>query len=497
MKVLMYGWEFPPQISGGLGVACHAMITELAKQKVYVNAVLPFSVSNDIDEKYVNFYNCDNVIEDIIAQEQAKISAIEANEHLQENFYAKTSTYSKNSNISHELLINSWEELKQATLGRYLNPYLNAEQEQFLLNKQQTKFKQDENICENEKVLNLLRNLERIATISPKQLLIELFSIKNVTRASNAKLTGKYGFNLLDEVYQYALIAGSLASKIDHDVIHVHDWLTVLAGVVAKKRCGKPLVFHAHALEPDRSGQSFDTRIYAIEQYGMMQADKVIAVSNYTKQTIIKYYGIDANKIEVVYNGTYANNAMLRPISKKNHKMILFLGRLAHQKGPMYFIETARKILEYRQDVHFVIAGNGGMYHEMMHKVASLGLGRYIHFTGFLNHANIDKVFRLADVYVMPSISEPFGLSCLEAISYGVPVVISKQSGVAEVLPNAIKVDFWDTQEMANKILALLEYKALRKDTLQHSVSALQQLTWELNAEKLLQVYQQAINLKN
>lgn len=489
MKVLMYGWEFPPQISGGLGVACHAMIAELAKQKTTVSAVLPFAVENDIDEKYVTFYNCDNVIEDIIAQEQKNLTTIEKNERLHQKNWQELSV--NQYNLS---LIKSWEELKHATLGRYLNPYTNVESEDFTLNKQQ--MHSNENICEHENIIHLLQNLERIATISPKQLLIELCSIQRKNYSGNTKLTGKYGFNLLDEVYQYALIAGSLASKIDHDVIHVHDWLTVLAGVVAKKRCGKPLVFHAHALEPDRSGQHFDTRIYAIEQYGMMQADKVIAVSNYTKETIIKYYGIDANKIEVVYNGTYSNNAMLRPISKKNHKMVLFLGRLAHQKGPMYFIETARKILEYRQDVHFVIAGSGGMYHEMMNKVANLGLGRYIHFTGFLNHSNIDKVFRLADVYVMPSISEPFGLSCLEAISYGVPVVISKQSGVAEVLPNAIKVDFWDTQEMANKILALLEYKALRKDTLQHSVSALQKLTWELNAEKLLNVYQKAINIK-
>ena len=303
-------------------------------------------------------------------------------------------------------------------------------------------------------------------------------------------LTGNYDDNLFYEVLQYAVLAGASASKTSHDVIHAHDWLTILAGIEAKKRSNKPLIFHIHALEPDRSGAYVDEKIFAIEKYGMQQADRIIAVSEYTKNIIIEKYGISPEKISIVYNGTEFPSQKEHKAEKSNHhKMVLFLGRLAHQKGPHQFIEAARKILKKRKDIHFAIAGTGGMIKEMIQRVAMLRLGKYIHFTGFLDKEKVARIYRLADVYVMPSVSEPFGISTLEALSHDVPVVISKQSGVSEVLNHAFKVDFWDIHEMANKIVALVDYEALRKASLKNSEKEIKDLTWDKAVNGIINLY--------
>lgn len=444
MKVLMYGWEFPPFISGGLGVACHAMVQELAKKSVNVAVVLPYTVENTIDTQKVSIVGCD-VVENAIDYL-----------HLGNNI--------------------AIEKVKAAA---FLRPYLEEKDPNYLVDL-------DQATIQIEEIIHKLQTLLHIESIA---------EIDKIVKTKSSSISGKYGMNLLAEVYQYAVVAGAMAVNIPHDVIHAHDWLTVLAGVEAKKRSHKPLVFHVHALEPDRSGTHVDTRIFAIEKFGMQQADQIVAVSQYTKNVIVEKYGIPANKVKIIHNGTYANEEIsFDSFSSKTHKMVLFLGRLAHQKGPFQFLQAARKILEKRQDVHFVIAGTGSLLQEMVNRVAALHIGKYVHFIGFIDNKKIAKIFNLADVYVMPSVSEPFGLSCLEALSFGVPVVISKQSGVAEVLNHVAKVDFWDVNEMANKILALIDHKALSRAMLNNTAKELEDLTWEKTANSLIGLYSSLTN---
>lgn len=425
MKVLMIGWEFPPLISGGLGVACYSIAKALAEKKIDVTVILPQVVENCYAEDFT-VVGC---------------NALSAN--------VDTEFWQKMFNI----------DVSKIDFSTFIHPYISAKEyvEKFGEGK-----------------------------------LIEMLNMQAMQSGFHGlpSLSGKYGSNLFAEVLQYAIIAGAMAETIPHDVIHVHDWLTVLAGIEAKRRSKKPLVFHIHALEPDRSGTFLDERIFAIEKYGMEQADVVVAVSEYTKKVIIDKYGISPHKIEVVYNGTDLTDTNdIEPIIKKRNKMVLFLGRLAQQKGPHYFIELARKILARRKDVHFVIAGTGGLMPEIVESVAKHRLGRYIHFTGFLDKKRVKRIYRMADVYVMPSVSEPFGLSCLEALSHNVPVVISKQSGVSEVLHHVFKVDFWDIDQMANKVIALLDYKILRDVTLKATAKELKELTWDKTANVLINLY--------
>jgi len=447
MKILMYGWEFPPLLSGGLGVACHAIVQELARKHHDVTVVLPHAIENFLDKKRVSIIGCDAI----------------------------TSGVKDVPGLQHQ----SWQEFQGIqSFSTLLSPYLHLAGMEY-------------RVKINKAALAIAAIIEQLRLFTAIASIDEL----SVLRSTAVAFTGQYGINLLAEVCHYAIVAGTLASVVPHDIIHAHDWLTILAGIEAKKRSGKPLIFHVHALEPDRSGDLVDTRIFAIEKYGMEQADKIVAVSEYTKNIIVDKYGISADKIVTIHNGTYGKDIVDKESGKawKGHKMVLFLGRLAQQKGPMYFIEAARKILAQRQDVHFVLVGSGGLWDELIRRVAELRLGKYIHFTGFLEHEKINHIFRLADVYVMPSVSEPFGISCLEALSYGVPVIISKQSGVAEVLPHVLKVDFWDVDEMSNKIMALLDYVTLQRVILQCTDGKLKELTWEKTATALVDLYMQLV----
>jgi glycosyltransferase involved in cell wall biosynthesis len=313
------------------------------------------------------------------------------------------------------------------------------------------------------------------------------------TESYNLEVTGEYGPNLLTEIVRYARVAGAIARSAPHDVIHAHDWLTMLAGVEAKRVSGKPLVVHVHATEFDRSGENVNQVVYDIERLGMERADKVVAVSHYTKDIIVRRYGIPATKVEVVHNAVtrIRNGEESAAQLARREKVVLFLGRITFQKGPDYFVEAAAKVLRHRKDVRFVMAGSGDMAPRMIERVAELKLGRRFHFTGFLNGAAVEQMFRESDIYVMPSVSEPFGISPLEAMAYDVPVIISKQSGVAEVLRHALKVDFWDVSELASKIIALLDHGPLRQELVEQGAKELENIQWGNAARKLGAVYEQ------
>ena len=307
-------------------------------------------------------------------------------------------------------------------------------------------------------------------------------------------ISGDYGPNLISEVFRYAFVAGSVAANVEHDIIHAHDWLTFLAGIEAKRISGKPLVCHVHALETDRSGVSgVNKQIYEIEKTGLQAADKIIAVSYLTKNSIVNYYGIDPDKVSVVHNAVSKKKSTQRSNSVRkdpDEKIILFLGRITFQKGPDYFLEAAAKVLKKYPKARFVLAGSGDMVNRLIERTAELKIGRNVHFTGFLKRPEVEEIFASSDVYVMSSVSEPFGISCLEAILFDVPVVISKQSGAAEVLQSALKVDFWDTDELANKILNILNHEALRKELQCQASEELKYIQWEKSAKHVIEVYE-------
>ena len=295
----------------------------------------------------------------------------------------------------------------------------------------------------------------------------------------------------MEEVARYALVALSIANNFEYDVIHAHDWLTYAAGIAAKKVSGKPLIVHVHATEFDRSGENVNQVVYDIERNGMEAADRVITVSNFTRQIVIERYGIPAEKVFTVHNA-------VEPIDKPEsddvtkhvrEKIVTFLGRVTYQKGPDYFVEAAHKVLQRDPNVRFVMAGSGDLLNRMIRRVAQLKMGTRFHFTGFLAGAEVDRMFSMSDVYVMPSVSEPFGISPLEAMRTNVPVVISKQSGVAEVLQHALKVDFWDIDALADAIYGILHYDGLRKMFARYGKSEVDSLLWENAALKVLDIY--------
>lgn len=300
-----------------------------------------------------------------------------------------------------------------------------------------------------------------------------------------------FSSDLFGEVNNYRQSASEIAKKVEHDVIHAHDWLTYPAAIEAKKISKKPLITHIHATEIDRSGDGAHPHIYEIERMGFEAADKIVAVSEYTKRKIIEHYHIPAEKIAVIHNAVSRQYAQ---VQQKNFchssKKVLFLGRITMQKGPEYFLHAAKKVLELEPDTLFIMAGDGDMMARMIHLSIDLNIHKNILFTGFLRGKDIDQAFKNADLFVMPSVSEPFGLVALESIRNGTPVLISKQSGVGEVLPNSLKVDFWDTHEMANKIIAALRYAPMMDDLRYLGGLDLNRISWEKQTLKLKDLYQ-------
>ena len=314
---------------------------------------------------------------------------------------------------------------------------------------------------------------------------------------SDGKLyfSGKYGPNLLEEIYNYSVVAEYIGREYEFDVIHAHDWLAYPAGIAAKRASGKPLVIHVHATDFDRSGGSVNPQVYSIEREGMETADQIITVSNLTRNVVIEKYGIDPSKITTVYN---AVEPVEQPVDGKTakgfpDKIVTFLGRITMQKGPEYFIEAAYQVIRRTENVHFVMAGTGDMMERMIRRAARLGISDRFHFTGFLRGDDVFEMFRMSDVYVMPSVSEPFGISPLEAMMTDVPVIISKQSGVAEILTHAIKVDFWDINAMADAIYGILKYPALSTMFKKYGREEVDNLQWKYSAALVLEVYLSAL----
>ena len=313
------------------------------------------------------------------------------------------------------------------------------------------------------------------------------------------EFTGQYGNDLMKEISDYAIVAEVIARDNEFDIIHAHDWLAYPAGIRAKEISGKPLVVHVHATDYDRSGGSVNPNVYSMERYGMEMADRVITVSNLTRKIVIEKYGIDPEKVITVYNAVEPSCAEEIHEVKKgvDEKIVTFLGRITMQKGPEYFVEAAYQVLQRMSNVRFVMAGSGDMMPRMVTHTAQLGISDRFHFTGFLKGEDVFEMFKMSDIYIMPSVSEPFGISPLEAMHSNVPVIISKQSGVSEILTHAIKVDFWDVNATADAIHAIISYPAMSKMFKKLGREEVDNLQWKNSASKVRDIYYRVLGRKN
>ena len=422
MKVLMFGWEFPPHSAGGLGTACYGMTKGLASNGVDVLFVMP-SASGDEDQSAVRIINASDVPVDTVST-------------TVDEFLGK---------------------VQFVHIGSNMVPYVDPHDFTAMVEEERKRQVKDFRVQYGQKY----------------------------------KFSGKYGSNLMEEVARYAMVGATIAlqHKDEIDVIHAHDWLTYLAGIGAKQLTGKPLVVHVHATSFDRaSDDKIDTRV------GMEAADRVIAVSDLTRNIVINKYGISPDKVVTVHNAVdFSGRENLEVTRGVRDKVVTFLGRVTYQKGPEYFIEAAAKVLKRCPHVRFVMAGNGDMLNRCIRHVARLGISDRFHFTGFLRGKEVQKMFALSDVYVMPSISEPFGISPLEAMQTYVPSVISKQSGCAEVLKYALKVDFWDVDAMSDAIYGLINYPAIAALASRCGHDEVNALKWNNAAAKVKSVYESVI----
>ena len=342
----------------------------------------------------------------------------------------------------------------------------------------------------------------RIGNVMDPQLYFDLrdhiyadFNYMGTNDLGCIEFSGRYPDNLLEEINNYSIMAGVIARTVDFDVIHSHDWLTYPAGIHAKQVTGKPLVIHVHATDFDRSRGNVNPTVFAIEKDGMNNADHIITVSNLTRQTVIEKYGINPDKVTTVHNAVEPLSEEIRSIKmqKGKDKVVTFLGRITMQKGPEYFVEAASRVLAKTHNVRFVVAGSGDMMEKMIRLAADRDIADRFHFTGFLKGRQVYEMLAASDVYIMPSVSEPFGISPLEAMQMGVPSIISKQSGCAEILENVIKVDYWDINALADSIYAIIKYPALYNHLRDKGLAEIDTIQWKKAGAKVIDIYHKVI----
>ena len=418
MKALMFGWEFPPHILGGLGTASYGLTQGMHQcGNMDITFVIPRS-HGDEDKSFAN----------IIGTSQVPVAW---------------------RDVSRDYV--------EQRIGRFIDPELYFR----------------------------LRN--------------NIYADFNYMRTNDLgciEFSGRYPDNLLEEINNYSITAVVIARTIDCDIIHSHDWLTYPAGIHAKQVTGKPLVIHVHATDYDRSRGNVNPTVFSIERDGMLQADHIITVSNLTRRTVIERYGIDPNKVTTVHNAVIPLSQELLDVEveKPKEKVVTFLGRITMQKGPEYFVEAAAKVLKNNRNVRFVMAGSGDMMDKMIRLAAQRDIADRFHFPGFQKGKQVYEMLKASDVYIMPSVSEPFGISPLEAMQMGVPSIISKQSGCAEILNNVIKTDYWDIDAMADAINAIISYPALYNQLRQDGLDEVAQITWDKAGQKVIDIYNKVLN---
>lgn len=428
-RILMLGWEYPPHIAGGLGMACEGLTKGLSRLGVEILFVVPRLMGGEdaphmqLADPFTGLQELDEVVESSSKVERIGVPAF---------------------------LKAYWSEDE---FSKYAN------------------------------------------TLEKFQSSLDEFVTRGILQRSrrSARTTSKvhYGSNIFEEIARYTEDVVLRLANENFDIIHAHDWMTYPAGVALAKISGKPLIVHLHSAEYDRSGSNVNPQIHSIEKMGLESANAVIAVSHYTKSIINREYNVPEERIFVVHNGIYPKQLVHHYRKKQNWaaKVVLFLGRITFQKGPEYFVKAAEKVIQHTPDVIFVMAGTGDMLPSVINMVHEAGLDKHFHFPGFLKEKEVEEIFSAADLYVMPSVSEPFGLSALESINFDTPALISKQSGVAEVLDNALKFDFWDVNRLADLIINGLQHEELRSELIVKAKEELKNLRWDASALKTKDIY--------
>ena len=493
----MLGWEFPPYITGGLGTACFGLTKALDRLGVDTTFVLPKSAPDD-ESKHVRLISPGEQAQNLVKNVPLEMP-LETPSQVKE---VRRTIHRRKATAVPENQEETWTEVIRSTMPhvRFIEGGPAADGSVYDgLTPEALQLIENSNLD-----ITRLRTLARSGAFQDDALdEVDLTLYSVLPEAGpprhedldsiheRSEQSEDYSGNLVHQAEQYARFCSSIARAVDFDVIHAHDWLTYPAGLAVSRLTGKPLVVHVHSTEFDRSGEHVNQPVYNIERRGMQGASKVIAVSHLTKNIVVNRYGIEPEKVTVVWNGvdlTPGSDSASRIDSKD--KLVLYFGRITLQKGPEFFIAAAKRVLEIMPDVKFVVAGSGDLAERMIGMAAEMGIGHKVLFTGFLRGKDIERVFAIADLYVMPSVSEPFGIAPLEAMSHDVPVLISRNSGVSEVLTHALKCDFWDVDEMANKIIAVLRHSPLSHALRDGGRFELRRITWDGAAEKCEQVYE-------
>ncbi len=488
VRVLMLGWEFPPFVTGGLGTACYGLTKAMDRAGMNVSFVLPKAIRSS-ESSHVQILSPGLEMGEVIhdfkppPKPKQKTLSFESIEEMPQDtrhtLVQEMREMFKSVNFIDLPMEVDSSYAPTTVIRRILEEQMTEKRMQVLLEAGAFGKTSSSIIRSAQEVINELDDDDLINEPS--------------NPSGKAETAADYGGDLLSQTRAYARFCVEAARHSEFDVIHAHDWLTFPAGLAVSRVSGRPLVVQVHSTEFDRSGEHVNQPVYNIERRGMHGAVRIIAVSELTKKICVKKYGINPDKIDVVYNGVEFKTEHISPIETKD-KIVLFFGRITMQKGPEYFLEAAKRVLEVEDDVKFVVAGSGDLAAMMIERAAEMGIGHKVLFTGFLRGRDISRVFSLADLYVMPSVSEPFGIAPLEAMSHDVPALISKSSGVSEVLSHALKVDFWDVDEMANKIVAVLRHAPLRKALRDNGRFEVRSLTWDGAASRCAKVYEEAIN---
>ena len=446
----MLGWEYPPNISGGLGTACEGLTKGLARQGVELLFVVPHLYGGEA-APHMRIVGLVEILLRQRRRNRRRSEQLLSDEELR--------------------ILQRSPNIKEVQVPAFLQPYWD-----------------EEKYAQYRK--KLVAFDEEYDEIDPK---IER-EINELKSSSS-----RYGKNIFNEVDRFSRHVIQLVRSEEFDIIHAHDWMTFKAGVAIAELTGKPLVSHIHSLEYDRSGHHVNQKIHELERFGVRESDAVIAVSQYTRTVINREHGIPLDKISVVHNGIYPKD-VVRHYKKKSpgsEKIVLFLGRITYQKGPNYFIEAAAKVIPHVPNVKFVVAGTGDMLPFLMERVSQLGIKDHFIFTGFLREKEVEQIFSLADLYVLPSVSEPFGISVLESLNFNTPAIISKQSGVSEVIGNTLKFDFWDVSRLADLMINALLYDELRYEMMTMAKEELKRVRWDAAAMKTVAVYKKLLGTKH
>lgn len=490
MKILMLGWEYPPHISGGLGTACEGLTTALAKRGIEIDFLVPklFGEENAPHMHLLGAHSGEPAprSQAPLQGAQALSALITAEPSLATDPIFTAAVEGRLSSPAGGVGLP----IRMLHVPARLKPYLDRATYRELVTS---------GVLGESEVEDIASRIEQPVPEPPSA----ISSLEHVRIPGQSALHdeapsdggGHYGDDLFAEVARYAMAAVNRVAGQHYDLVHAHDWMTFPAGIEIARRLGAPLVVHVHSLEYDRAGYGADRDIVSIERQGVDAATRVIAVSYYTRSLIHRVHDTPLDKISVVHNGVYARETVQAYIEQRGSTgpVVLFLGRVTFQKGPEYFVQAAARVLEHVPNAVFVMAGSGDMLPRMMALVEDLGITESFRFPGFVRGAELERTFSTADVYVMPSVSEPFGIAPLEAMSYDRPVIVSKQSGVSEVLRNALKVDFWDVDKMASQIVGLLELPELRRVIVERAREEIRDIHWDAAAEKLVPIYHSVI----